>query len=593
MINLIFIWTFAIFNGPKNAALAEQDTTYRRLLTELTEAREFKDNEKLAVSYFNLGQYEENVLKDENEAFDYYLRSKEYFLRVNKPDRYNEINRIIARKYAKSGFNSEALELYTDLIKYYQANKQLKPLAYTYFEVGLVYKEKGESDKALDFFNRSVAINEELRDTALLIDFNFERIQGQLTLREIDKAKALALKNLDLTLAQNSLNKTVHAYYDLGQIQYRSKNYYEASWYAQKGLSMLKGKELASERSKLYKLLSDVKTAEGDYKNALQYESAHSKLKDSIFNVERRNAINDLALKHQLDQKLKDIKLLELENKSVLTQFSLTKSSLYALTLGFLALLAVLYIVVQFYRQKINTDKIINLQQHEIDSQKIRELEDNLKISSMQSMLMGQEKERERIATDLHDSLGGLLSAVKLQFDHFRTKMNGSVHVDQYEKATNLLDTAVSEVRNISRNLQPTALKNLGLISAIKDLINRFDGENTPEIFFQYYNLDEKIDDMIALNIYRIVQELLNNTIKHANAKEVLLQVTKEGEELIVEYEDDGIGIDTGGKRGMGLDNIQYRVNYLKGNISVHTQQNKGVSFLIRIPHVSVTSGAV
>lgn len=102
----------------------------------------------------------------------------------------------------------------------------------------------------------------------------------------------------------------------------------------------------------------------------------------------------------------------------------------------------------------------------------------------MQSMIIGQEKERQRIAVDLHDSLGGLLSAVKLQFDNIRSKLNGHFHADQYQHATRLLDTAVEEVRNISRNLQPGALRELGLMSALKDLINRFEGEAYPDIFF-------------------------------------------------------------------------------------------------------------
>jgi signal transduction histidine kinase/tetratricopeptide (TPR) repeat protein len=576
---------FILISSLPNALDFEQDTTYRRLLTDLKSARELKENDRLAEAYFNLGKYEENVLKDENEAFDYYLRSKEYFLRTNKINRVNDINRIIAKKYAKSGFNIEALEFYENLIEYYKKENDLNKLAYIYFETGLVYKEKGEEDKALNYFNKSVEINGELKDTSLLIDFNFERIRSHLVIKEIDKAKELALKNLDLALNKRNKSKVIRSYIDLSEIYSKSKDYYESNWYANKALNLISLKGFDQERSTLYNVLADNYERQNDFKNAFQFKNQHSKLQDSIFRNEKNNAINDLALKHQLDQKQKDIKLLELENKSVLTKFSLTKNSLYLLTLGCLALLAILYIVVQFFRQKIQTENIISTQKHEIDSQKIRELEDNLKISSMQSMLMGQEKERERIATDLHDSLGGLLSAVKLQFDHFRTKMNGSIHVDQYEKATNLLDTAVSEVRNISRNLQPTALKNLGLISAIKDLINRFDGEKAPEIFFQYYNLDGKIDEMMALNIYRIIQELLNNTIKHANASEVLLQITRESEEITIEYEDDGIGIDMNGKKGMGLDNIQYRVNYLKGNISIDTQHNNGVSFLIRIPY--------
>lgn len=216
-----------------------------------------------------------------------------------------------------------------------------------------------------------------------------------------------------------------------------------------------------------------------------------------------------------------------------------------------------------------------------------------MKISSMQSMIIGQEKERQRIAVDLHDSLGGLLSAVKLQFDNIRSKLNGHFHADQYQHATRLLDTAVEEVRNISRNLQPGALRELGLVSALKDLINRFEGEAYPDIFFQYYNIDEKLDDMTALSIYRIIQELINNSIKHAGADEILIQLTTEGDDIVIEYEDDGKGFDPEKlvtRKGMGVENIQSRINYLKGSLSFNSRENEGVSYLIRIPYTKAMS---
>ena len=318
-----------------------------------------------------------------------------------------------------------------------------------------------------------------------------------------------------------------------------------------------------------------------------------NKLNDSILNFDRIKAINDLSIKHQADEKSKDIRVLEIENKSVLQKILLTRSALYFVAAGFFLVLVALYFIIRFYSEKIKVEKIMNEQQHEIDQQKIRELEDTMKISSMQSMIIGQEKERQRIAVDLHDSLGGLLSAVKLQFDNIRSKLNGHFHADQYQHATRLLDTAVEEVRNISRNLQPGALRELGLVSALKDLINRFEGEAYPDIFFQYYNIDEKLDDMTALSIYRIIQELINNSIKHAGADEILIQLTTEGDDIVIEYEDDGKGFDPEKlvtRKGMGVENIQSRINYLKGSLSFNSRENEGVSYLIRIPYTKAMS---
>ena len=381
--------------------------------------------------------------------------------------------------------------------------------------------------------------------------------------------------------------------YFIGHTNYLKKDFNKAYKYLQSSLSVGDNLPYDEERRDTYKSLASVCAARSQHKEAFDFSMKLNKLNDSILNFDRIKAINDLSIKHQADEKSKDIRVLEIENKSVLQKILLTRSALYFVAAGFFLVLVALYFIIRFYSEKIKVEKIMNEQQHEIDQQKIRELEDTMKISSMQSMIIGQEKERQRIAVDLHDSLGGLLSAVKLQFDNIRLKLNGHFHADQYQHATRLLDTAVEEVRNISRNLQPGALRELGLVSALKDLINRFEGEAYPDIFFQYYNIDEKLDDMTALSIYRIIQELINNTIKHAGADEILIQLTTEGDDIVIEYEDDGKGFDPEKlvtKKGMGVENIQSRINYLKGSLSFNSRENEGVSYLIRIPYTKAMS---
>ncbi len=564
----------------------DNDLKYQALNQELKNARELKENGRLADAYFNLAKYEEEIHLDDQEAFEYYTRSKQYYDRSNNVEQSMLINHKIARQYAKTGFRSEALRLYNTLVDFYQKNGQDSILARTYFEIGKIYKDKGETDKAIVYYNKSIDANKVENDSLLMFDYNLEKIESLILLRDYNKAIGLAKEINALAANINDNARLAKSNLSLGKIYLLNRDLDESQWHLTKAISQSSSNILAKERAEAYSLLSNVYYKKNDFKLSLEYKTAYASLKDSLNNFEQQKALSDLTIKHQLDQKLKDLKLLELENKSVLSKFSITRNSLYALTLGCVGLLVLLYFVVNFYNQKMKVEKIINDQQHEIDSQKIRELEDNIKISSMQSMIVGQEKERERIATDLHDSLGGLLSAVKLQFDQVKTVSSNGKYEESYNKATDLLDTAVSEVRNISRNLQPSALKKLGLVSAIKDLINRFDAKDNPEIFFQYYNMEEKINDITALSIYRIIQELLNNTIKHANAKEVLIQITREGNEIIIEYEDDGVGIDQNKKKGMGLDNINYRVNFLKGTMSIDSDTNKGVSFLIRIPYV-------
>lgn len=563
---------------------------YSNLIKSLKEARESKNNTDLAETYYKLAVYEDEVNKNNDLAFDYYISSKQYYSRENDAAQISKINKVIAKRYAELGFTAEAINIYKNLIDYYKENKDEKSVAFLLKDLSVVYRESGDAEKAMIYLNQSLRINRMLKDTNLIVDLNFEKITNYLKLGERDSALIITANCVDLTTKLSDKVRLSKSLYFIGFINALKRDYDKSVKYLLSALAIYPDGKYDNNRREVYKALASSYAAKQMHKEAYIYSLKYNGLNDSILNHERKASVSDLSIKYQADQKEKDIRFLEIENKSVLQKIFFTRSALYFVAIGCLLLLIALYYVIRFYNQKIRVEKIINEQQHEIDVQKIRELEDNIKISSMQSMIVGQEKERERIATDLHDSLGGLLSAIKLQFDHVKTKLNGYVNLDQYHKATNLLDTAVEEVRNISRNLQPGALKDLGLVSAINDLVSRFEGESYPEIFFQYYNIDEKLDEMTSLSIYRIVQELINNTIKHAHAKEILIQITKEAKEIVIEYEDDGNGIDLSKvkRKGMGLENINSRVNYLKGSISVNSKFNEGVSYLIRIPHVEV-----
>ncbi|MDX1407024.1 MAG: sensor histidine kinase, partial [Saprospiraceae bacterium] len=263
----------------------------------------------------------------------------------------------------------------------------------------------------------------------------------------------------------------------------------------------------------------------------------------------------------------------------------LQKILTFSLLFGSVIVLLGAYLTIRNYQSRFNANQIIHKQNEEINQRRITELENNLKIETMQSMILGQEAERERIAKDLHDSLGGLLSTVKLHFDAVQTHSPGIDETSEYQQAHALLDEACKEVRNISNNMQPGALLRLGVVSAIGDLINRLQSDSTAQIEFQHYGLNGSLDQTISLNIFRIVQELLTNSLKHAQASQILVQLIQKDDELMVMVEDDGIGYDSSAvKQGMGTENIASRVNFLKGDLSIHSVIGEGTSTLVNIP---------
>ena len=520
-------------------------------------------------------------------AFDYYIRAKQYYIRDKENQSKNAlVDRIIARRYYKSGFYQESLEIYDKLLAFYTDKNDESQQARILFEISNVYGKKGDPELSLNFLNKSIALNKQLKDTSLLIDYTLNRVDRYANLNEPDSALISAAEAFKLASKIGNRDLLTKSLYYIGKVNLQRNDLEKAIRYLANSEILMPNYPYSEDRREVYDLLSKAYAKDNKFEKAYAFGQKYTELNDSILNQDRIKIINDLAIKNQVTEKNKDIANLEVEKKSIQSKTIIQRNALYFVAAGFFLLLMALYYLIRFYTQKIKTEKIINEQQHEIDQRKIRELEDNIKISNMQSMIVGQEKERERIAKDLHDSLGGLLSSVKLQFDSVRQKLLSPPAVTQFEKATIMLDDAVEEVRVIARNLQPGALKDLGLIPALNDLINRFEGDTYPEIYFQHFDLPEKIDEMISLNVYRIIQELLTNSIKHAKAKEILIQLNSDDNELFIQYEDDGQGFiaDQNKRQGMGLENIKSRINYLKGNISIESKTNEGVSFLIKVP---------
>lgn len=203
----------------------------------------------------------------------------------------------------------------------------------------------------------------------------------------------------------------------------------------------------------------------------------------------------------------------------------------------------------------------------------------------LRALISGEEKERKRIAQDLHDGLGALLSTVKLRFSAIQNEMPDIFKAESFRKADELLDDACDEIRGISHRMMPRILDKGGLEHAMKDLCSAVNQPSEIEVSFLPIDIPEDIPDDKALAIYRIAQELLKNAIKHSDANEILVQLQGEKERLNLTVEDDGKGFHPDEvKRGLGLDGIRSRVSFAEGSMDLDTAPGRGSSFHITIP---------
>ena len=546
----------------------------------LNQARENKDFVELAETYLAIGDYEEENYKNYEKAFESYTRSMEYFNLVQDSNKVFLVKQKLANHFRLTGQLKEALDNYNEVIAYLKNSNQKQKLAKAYLDVAILYGDNNDLEPQGRYLESIQNLGLVENDPLFKVLFNFEKIRYYLSISDVVTAKKLSEKTLELSQELNFDFYIGKAYYYLGVLN--SNNPKQSLEFLNNGYDYVKDRSLEPLKLDILKELSETNLRENDFEKAYAYSKLYSELNDSILNRERVVSINNLTVKYETRQKNKDIKLLEQEKQFAQNVNEQQRRALYVLG-GGLGLLALgIYFIIKFFRQRIKATRIINMQRDKLDKQKIKDLENDVKIRSMQSVIEGQELERKRIAQDLHDSLGGLLSAIKLQFEKVRS--DSDFKIEGFDNAQGLLDTAVDEVRSISRNLQPGSLNDMGLVAAINDLINRYTGEAYPDIDFQNYNIPREMDNMFATSIYRIIQELLNNAIKYAKASEILIQLNKEDDEIIISVEDDGIGFNTNSfEKGMGLENVQSRVKYLKGDLQIDSQENVGTSYLIHV----------
>jgi signal transduction histidine kinase len=222
----------------------------------------------------------------------------------------------------------------------------------------------------------------------------------------------------------------------------------------------------------------------------------------------------------------------------------------------------------------------LSKQQHQLHRQQIRELEMDKQLIAVDSMLKGQEDERSRLAKDLHDGLGGLLSGVKFSLSNM--KENLFLNPDSmvvFERSLDMLDTSIKELRRVAHNMMPEMLTKFGLDEALKEYCNNVNATKLLTVKYQSLGMGARQEKATEIIVYRIVQELVTNILKHASASEAFIQVIRDNDRLNIVVDDNGRGFDISALEksgGAGWTNIRSRVEYLKGQMDLHSEPGKG-----------------
>ena len=296
----------------------------------------------------------------------------------------------------------------------------------------------------------------------------------------------------------------------------------------------------------------------GDYKAAYQHLENRFNFSDSVIKIANNNIIAEKETRYQTAQKEK-----ELAQKQLLLEKS-RRYIVYALAFSVVVLLMAALIFL-YYRNK-----------RRLHQSQLQSLQKEKEIQLLQALMQGEEKERSRIARDLHDGVAGMLAAVKM---HLSTS-EGDIDSGSYAKAVELLNEATAEVRKTSHNLMPEVLLQQGLDKALQHYCANISSTSL-QVHYYFVGEEQRYIDSFELSVYRIVQELLNNVFKHSRATEATVQLSIQDMVLSLSIEDNGIGLSkqaAGSSGGMGLESLKRRIRALNGNMELNTEEGVGVN---------------
>ena len=319
----------------------------------------------------------------------------------------------------------------------------------------------------------------------------------------------------------------------------------------------------ANNRRSMYTQLAKTNEYLGDMKEAYHWSSRYGQLSDSIHGVQLKEKIAQLEARYQNSENQKTIAGLQQEKARA--ELSAKNSRLFNWLLGVICLL--LLVTAAFSWSFVRNQK--KMQQ--------------LKVT--RAMLEGEERERRRIAQDLHDGLGGMLAGVKINLSGLADGKQQPPHDLELHKIIGQLDTSIGELRHIARNMMPETLLKYGLQTALKDLCEFYMRGNM-RIVFQPFNIQASLPLALQINIYRIVQEIVANAVRHAQAQHIILQCSQNDPGFFITVEDDGIGFDQDellDKKGMGLMNVRSRVDYMNGRLEVISAKGEGTTVNIEL----------
>ncbi|MCL2098706.1 MAG: sensor histidine kinase [Bacteroidales bacterium] len=568
-----------------------------------------KEKNKTMLSVFNafIGVYFFR-LADYAEALKYTEKALNFSIETGNEKRQGELYVNIAFMYGMLGDFAKELEYNLKSLAIFEKTDNKLNFITLLVNLGTTYRSLSDYDRARQYFDKANILAEET-DYAhgkLLVAYGYagiyyneynhdKALEYYLRAFELSEAtnnkdfKALSAQSLcavylegfnDIVKAQQFADESLVIAKELGDpfrirgsfcvladIHLRKKQYQKADEIAMMAwkidsLDMDITPNLASILTKANIRLDNKDKAEYFLKKYIEING-----EKNMKNIQE--VLLGMEVKYETEKKELQIAALE-EEKKLYTIISIAGVAILLLALGLL-----------LFRYRLNVQKRkLSEQQRELSEQRVKQLEQEQQLIATQAVLDGETAERSRLARDLHDGLGGMLSVVKLNLkdmNHYAI-MDGS-DVERYGKALDMLDQSIGELRRVAHHIMPESLMRYGLKVSLEDFC-----QAVPGAHFQYLGENPRLDSRLEVLIYRCAYELVNNAVKHAQSTAINVQLMIDNGLVSLTVHDDGVGFDAQTvKSGIGLENIRTRLAMYNGKMTIHSSPDKGTEVSVEI----------
>lgn len=585
-----------------------QNDTSSRLLALAQEGLALAHSENLPAYEVAFMRLTGSVLMARNQVDSAFIWLDRALLKAQKlklDDEIGETKGVIGSAYYRKYHLESAVEYWIPTLDYLEQTNKVYSLGVRLTQIGNAYLMLGETKTGVLYNKKALDI-----DTIKTMDFMLGRIYNSLgygydELKDYDSAVYFYEKAFEIGKASNDVERMglakinicaayesqaknadalvclketiaflkenglhdylVHVYTTQVNLQLntgQAQNAFETLDSIKHYLKLYPEEEI---RLQLPEMESKAFEATGEYQAALNRYKKHMRMHDSVLTASRLAEIEELRLAYETEKLDEQIKAAKREAQLKDERNQRTQNLWIASTVAILLFMG--FILLAVNRRSLKRKK--ELAEHRVHHQ----------LEVLKATIDGQEQERKRIARELHDGIGQQFTAIKMAYESLAEKVDAKA-----EKMSDLIEHAARDVRTLSHQMMPRVLQEVGVEAAIRDLVEGLQSSSGPTLSYTSRNMEERLTEQQEINIYRICQELLNNAIKHGDAKEINVMFYKADGRILLVVDDNGRGASKEEMQGHGFMNINSRVDAIGAEYSIETASGQGFTFSLRLP---------